>query len=519
MSYILRHLQHMKLLFLVISITLIQFDTFGQLPGSGSKGYNFTSIEEECTIGVANGTATSDQRPLLWKTRDYSSQPNNEVKYNTSNPIKFISVSNAGTSTYPWMGVNERGFAILNSISRDQDTAASGPGNGAVMEYALGNCRTVAEFQDYLDTTNITGRTTEANFAVIDTTGVAAIFETGGNEYWKYDAANSPNGYVVRTNHSINGGGDNGIERYLRSSDLIQDFCDGDSLNYKSILRYQMRDFSDFDSEPVSVPYPHNWIAGRPYGYIFCNVSVCRQSSVSAAVFHGVLPTELAGYTTMWTILGQPASSIAVPYWPVGNTPEEADGPVTSPLCDKSLEIRGKLFDYSENTNYIDSYKLLDGLGEGLWTCTFPFEDEIFTDVNLFMDTIRTKSPLPAATLLGKESEIAASVLAKLQDCYDSQLVGIAENELNDIIDVYPNPFSNEISISYQLTEKSFVIIDVFSITGKKIETIFNGYQNTGDYSYRINSESSLYPNELYLLNIRMDGRSQTYKMVKINKY
>lgn len=508
----------MKSLILVITIALFQFNVFGQ-PGSGLKSYDPASLEEECTIGVANGTATSDNRPLLWKTRDYSSAPDNEVKYNTSNPIKFISVSNAGTSTYPWMGVNEHGFAILNSVASDLTAGSSGPGNGDVMKYALGNCRTVAEFQDYLDATNITGRSTKTNFAVIDTTGVAAIFETGGNDYWKFDAANSPNGYVVRTNFALNGGGDGGIERYDRSRALINNFYSGDSLNYKSILRHQMRDFSDFDSEPVSVPYPHIWIPGRPYGYIYCNVSICRPSSVSAAVFHGVLPTELAGYTTMWTILGQPASSIAVPYWPVGNTPVEADGPSTSPLCDKSLEIRGKLFDYYENTSYIDSYKLLDGSGGGLWTCTFPFEDEIFTDVNLFMDTIRTKSPLPAATLLSKESEIATSVLAKLQDCYYSQFVGIGENAHDNIIDVYPNPFGNEINISYNLTERSLVIIDVFSITGKKIETVFNGYQNAGDYSYRINSESSLYPNGLYLLNIRMDGRSKTYKMVKINKY
>lgn len=504
-------------IYLVFLIILIPYNTFGQLPVSGSKGYDPALIEEECTIGVANGTATSDQRPLLWKTRDYSSAPNNEVKYNTSNPIKFISVSNAGTATYPWMGVNEHGFAILNSVASDLVAGASGPGNGAVMEYALGNCRTVAEFQDYLDATNSTGRTTKTNFAVIDTTGVAAIFETAGNEYWKYDAANSPNGYVVRTNFAMNGGGTGGIERYDRSKVLINNFYSGDSLNHKSILRYQMRDFSDFDSEPVSVPFADTWITGRPYGYIYCDVSICRPSTVSAAVFHGVLPGELAGYTTMWTILGQTASSIAVPYWPLGNTPVEADGPVTSALCDQSLKIRRELFDYSENTSYIDSYKLLDGLGGGLWTCTFPFEDQIFSDVNLFMDTIRTKSPLPVATLLSKESEIATSVLSKLQDCYDSQIVGIAENKPDDIIDIYPNPFRNEINISYQLTARSFVIIDIYSITGMKIETIFNGHQSAGNYSYRINSESSLYPNGLYLLNIRLDGRSQTYKLVKIN--
>lgn len=93
----------------------------------------------------------------------------------------------------------------------------------------------------------------------------------------------------------------------------------------------------------------------------------------------------------------------------------------------------------------------------------------------------------------------------------------IEENVPDDIIDIYPNPFGNELNISYELTEKTLVIMDVFSITGMKIETIINGHQSAGNYSYRINSESSLYPNGLYLLNIRMNGKSQTYKLVKIN--
>ena len=73
--------------------------------------------DEGCTVGVAAGRATSDGRPLVWKTRD-SSAENNEVIFNTSFPIKFLSVVSAG-DTYSWMGVNEKGFAIINSASLD----------------------------------------------------------------------------------------------------------------------------------------------------------------------------------------------------------------------------------------------------------------------------------------------------------------------------------------------------------------------------------------------------------------
>jgi hypothetical protein len=133
-----------------------------------------------CTIGVAAGKATNDGRPLVWKTRD-SQGLNNEVVYNTSWTYKFIALIDAGQTSYSWVGVNEKGFAILNSAIGDLP-GGSGPGNGYVMTIALGTCATVAEFEHFLDSTNVTGRSTRANFGVLDSTGAAKIIETGGKQ-------------------------------------------------------------------------------------------------------------------------------------------------------------------------------------------------------------------------------------------------------------------------------------------------------------------------------------------------
>ena len=199
---------------------------------------------ENCTLGVAFGKATADGRPLLWKTRDYASAPNNEVFYNTNYRYKFVSVITAG-GTESWMGVNEKGFALLNATSSDLIAGSSGISPGSLMRYVLGNCATVADFQHFLDSTNVTGRQTATNIGVIDSTGAAAMFETAGFEYWKFDANDStiaPNGYVLRTNFAFNGDAKNGlndgiysIERYRRTTKLIGDFYAGDSLSYKSI--------------------------------------------------------------------------------------------------------------------------------------------------------------------------------------------------------------------------------------------------------------------------------------------
>ena len=82
-------------------------------------------IDEGCTIGVAASSATSDGRPLVWKTRD-GSRYDDEVIYITSEKYKFITVINAGQTESAWMGVNEKGFVILDSDVYDLPYEDSG---------------------------------------------------------------------------------------------------------------------------------------------------------------------------------------------------------------------------------------------------------------------------------------------------------------------------------------------------------------------------------------------------------
>ncbi len=456
--------------------------------------------QEECTLGVAAGKATQDGRPLLWKVRDNSSARDNAVYYNASYQHKFISVITVGSSS-SWMGLNEKGFAIVNSSSNDLSADSIGLSNGTLMREALGTCATVAEFQALLDATNVTGRQTRANFAVIDSTGAAAIFETGGNVYWKFDANDpetAPQGYVLRTNFAINGGGDGGIERYRRQNDLIADFYTGDSLTHKSILRYHMRDFSDFDSNPVPVPYPFKWRSDRPFGYIYCYLSICRSTTVSAAVIHGVFPEERASLSTMWTILGQSASGIAVPYWPVGPTPTIARANPTARLCDIAGDIRTFLFDYADNGNYIDSYRLLDGAGVGLWTRTFPAEDSIITATAAHMEQWRATGS-DAATQLSLEAALADYAYTKLSQCYYGLASGVVTTAPAPLpveyalYQNYPNPvaaaggfdFTGNPHTSFRFSVPVFsrITLKVFNILGEEIATVLAREYDTGQHT------------------------------------
>ena len=396
--------------FLLIILDLCPLTAFSQ----------FSNIHEECTIGVAASTATSDGRPMIWKTVD-GQVINRIMDYIDSERYKFICDNFPGRIGSTSMGVNEKGLAILNSQSGDLVGGNTGDHNVSFMWKALGMCSTIYDFEHLLDSTNISGRRTTSNFAVLDSTGACAIYETAGYEYVKFDANDTiiaPDGYIIRANFSVTGDGREGIERYNRSSEIISKLVAEGSLNISNILKYQFRDFSDFNSNPLSIPFSDSWNYEIPFGYIYTDVSICRFSTMSAAVFQGILPGESPKLTTMWEILGQPATSIAVPYWPVGKTPIISDRIPTSRLCDISVCIKEILFDYSKDENYLDTYKLRDETGKGLWSDTFFAEDSIYNAAEEKLEQWRNNS-FSVEDILETETNFANYAYLKLFNAYN----------------------------------------------------------------------------------------------------
>jgi hypothetical protein len=334
---------------------------------------------EGCTIGVACGRATADGRPLLWKTRDNAELPANAITFAEDSRIRYVALINAG-ETETWMGVNENGFAILNATASDLPAGSGSLGNGGLMQLALATCSSVNDFVRILDSTNDTGRRTQGNFGVIDAQGSAKMFEVGGNVYWMFDAerdVDAPRGYILRTNFSMTGGGTVSRDRYARAHAQTESFLDGDTLDYYRILRYQSRDFSDHSSNQLPVPYTGEWQQGTGLGCISSSASVCRNKTCSAAAIVGIRNTEDSRLSTMWTIIGQPAAGIVVPFWPVGTPPALVRDDKFPPMYEIATRIRDNVFDVPAGADYIDTYKLRDECGRGVWNDIFPAEDLI----------------------------------------------------------------------------------------------------------------------------------------------
>ncbi len=369
-----------------------------------------------CTTAVISGQATVDGRPLLWKNRDTSFGKHNEVTLIKGGQFLAIGVVNAGDRKRVWMGVNSAGFCIENSLSTDladpalalngddiavsqggaspaetsKGTSHSKPkapksGNGSLMRQALQRCATVDDFRKLLEETNPTGRGTVANFGVIDAQGGAAMFETGPSDFTMFDAndpADAPHGYIVRTNFATTArdlpthpAADQLTEiysgkRYLRACSLIDragDTIAPNKVSLEYVLRNMTRDLADESGNAFAGTV--NAATSVLPASIETQSTISRTTTVSAAVFHGVRPGEDPTLTTMWTILGDPKFSIAVPCW-VGVDAVADD--LTDERGAEIGEIAITLRDWYRTATGVRT----DGL-TGIWTDLWPIEDEI----------------------------------------------------------------------------------------------------------------------------------------------
>lgn len=357
-----------------------------------------------CTTAVVSGRATADGRPLLWKNRDTDARDNRVVCI-TGGRYSGVAVISAGSTRSIAMGVNEVGFCIENSLSRDLDGGnTEGMANGEFMKLALESCATVDDFQQLLERTNARGRRTRGNFGVIDAQGGAGIFEAGHHSFEKFDAndpAVAPDGYVVRSNFSMTATGKQRLalpegltgvysaERYARADALLAPLARDRRLDHRYILRHCCRDLADADGQPYCSTI--NGAEGPLPAVIDTTSTICRRTTVSAAVFHGVKPGEDPLLTTMWVMLGDPAFSIAVPCWVrAGGVAAELEGRQRSPLCSLAIRFR--------DANY-DQQQLQTDRLQNIWSQCWTVEDALFDQADRLIDRWRGRPPEAEAVL------------------------------------------------------------------------------------------------------------------------
>ncbi len=81
-----------------------------------------------------------------------------------------------------------------------------------------------------------------------------------------------------------------------------------------------------------------------------------------------------------------------------------------------------------------------------------------------------------------------------------------------DLHQNYPNPFNPSTTIQFSLPKSVYVSIKIYDLLGNEIETLLNGYRQTGEYQIEWNAED--FPSGIYLCRLVAGDYVETKKLI-----
>ncbi|MCX6352219.1 MAG: PKD domain-containing protein [Bacteroidetes bacterium] len=101
----------------------------------------------------------------------------------------------------------------------------------------------------------------------------------------------------------------------------------------------------------------------------------------------------------------------------------------------------------------------------------------------------------------------------------DFSTVGIQKNESSNFkIKIAPNPFFDELNLSYSLNKTSYFSASLYDVMGNKIIQLTEGIKGAGDYNLQLNQSLINLPEGMYLIRIKSDEGVYFLRAIKINK-
>ena len=290
----------MKKLLAIILISMLSIDVFA------------------CTSAIFTGKCTKDGRPLMWKNRD-TGELNNRLEHFKGKKYDFVGLVNSPSKGGEvWAGSNEAGFCIMNTASYNlaiPEEKDLQDGEGSVMFKALGICRTLKDFEKFLDTIR-KPLAVEANFGVIDAEGGAAYYEVNTRTWKKFDANDSklaPEGYLIWTNYSRSGKVDQGMGyvRWGNATDIVEKaYKEGVKFTPEWIMENLSRSFYH---SILKADLRNSDIAEKTNGWFIDQDFIPRKSTSAISIFQGVAKGEKAKHTIFWCGMGYGPLAVLVP--------------------------------------------------------------------------------------------------------------------------------------------------------------------------------------------------------------
>jgi hypothetical protein len=93
--------------------------------------------------------------------------------------------------------------------------------------------------------------------------------------------------------------------------------------------------------------------------------------------------------------------------------------------------------------------------------------------------------------------------------------VGIKESDFRTSLKIYPNPFTFQTNISYELKNNSAVRLCLYNVIGKEVVELVNCYQNAGKYKYQFSSRDNGLRSGIYYIRLEVEGKFVTRKLIQ----
>lgn len=148
----------------------------------------------------------------------------------------------------------------------------------------------------------------------------------------------------------------------------------------------------DLKSGGFNRPETNGWFVEQDF--------IARRSSSCATVVHGVKDGENPLHTTMWTVIGYPPVTPAIPVWVKGSDKqlprllsETSNGVKRSPLCDGASQLRNKIYSYNRGKGtetYFNWELLFNKQNNGFMQLNSLIEDELFSQTEVEIESIRS---------------------------------------------------------------------------------------------------------------------------------
>lgn len=340
-------------------------------------------------------------RPMLWKNRD-TDNTDNKIEYIPAkgDDFAYVALFNSSDSLLneAWMGMNEFGFAIMNTASynlkNDTVPADMMDKEGVIMTQALKGCKTVDDFEQLIqELPKPLG--VEANFGVIDAYGDGAFFETDNFNFKRLNIEDAPNHVLVRTNYSHTGRPDEGYGfiREANANYLLTPFIEEKQIGPEVLTEVLSRSFYHSLLNENAVESGNRWAIDQDY--------IPRYKSTGTFVIEGIKPLQkdavikpedITNQYVMWTGMGYPPCSEIMDVWcKTDGVPAVLQGNKEnghSEMGDIVKQRRADVFPFTKGNGdkYIDMSRLFNEFGTGYVQKLVPQNLETYKRVRKIRD-------------------------------------------------------------------------------------------------------------------------------------